>query len=611
MISRLFYLIVIMFILFQWMVEAAEPITVAGEGLQIEGDLGKFKASWSYQTPEPNLMLATLTLKAAKADTPPALTVKWSVPSIDMVGVWTPDPHKPKNSHMGMKVVSRGAQAMPLYSYFDSGDRNRMTVALSDALRPTTLSGYVREEDSKLYMAISLFEEKQPALKTYSVTIRYDTRQVPYYQSLLEVARWWAAQGGSKPTPSPEAARVPLYSTWYSYHQHLDPKELVEECKLGGEIGLRGIIVDDGWQTLDSNRGYAFTGDWKPERILDMKGFVDQVHALDQKFMLWYSVPMVGDKSEALKEFKGKTLRHVPGFGAHVLDPRYPEVREFLISTYEKSLRNWGLDGLKLDFISMFSARPAKDLTAADGRDIASVDVAVDTLMTDLIIRLKKINPEVLLEFRQPYNGPLMRKYGNMLRAVDCPNSGPINRMHIVDVRLVADDTAVHSDMIMWHPGEPVESAALQIQNILFSVPQISVKLADISAEHRKMLGFWMNYWMKNRNVFLDGNFEPAGPAQNYPLIIGRGKQKIIAVVYHDMFVPLGEKVPDAVDVVNGKAGTDVILRFEKDYGEAMVKILDVQGRLVSEKKTIIKAGVSLWKVPASGLLKIQRQPSN
>lgn len=605
MIPRLFPLVASAVMLSPCFAQAAEPISIQGADLKLEGDLGNFKASWSYATPEPNLLLATLSLTAPEAATPPPLTVSWSVPAVDMVGIWTPDPSKPKNSHMGLKVGARGSKAMPLYSYFDSGDRNRMTVALSDALRPSLLTGFVREEDSKLYLAVSLFKEKQPALKSYEITLRFDTRQLPYYQSLLEVTRWWAAQEGYQPTHTPEAARLPLYSTWYSYHQHLDPKELLEECKIGGEMGLAGIIVDDGWQTLDSNRGYAFTGDWKPERIPDMKGFVDQVHALDQKFLLWYSVPMVGDKSEALKKFKGKTLRYVKGFGAHVLDPRYPEVREFLIETYEAAVRDWGLDGLKLDFISMFSAIPAKDLTASNGRDLASVDVAVDQMMTELIARLKKINPEILLEFRQPYNGPLMRKYGNMLRAVDCPNSGPINRKHIVDVRLVADRTAVHSDMIMWHPDEPVESAALQIQNILFSVPQISVRLGEVSAAHRQMIAFWMDYWMKNRSVFLDGRFEPRGPAQNYPLIIGRSKEKLIATVYHDLFVPLDGEVPAQVDVVNAKAGGDVVLRFAKDYGAATVEILDVQGQVISKESTTLKAGASVWKVPASGLLKI------
>ncbi|MGE9270226.1 MAG: glycoside hydrolase family 36 protein, partial [Verrucomicrobiales bacterium] len=474
---------------------AAPAMPDLTDQLQLEGDLGSFKSSWTYTTKEPGVVHATLTLSSEKAATPPNLQIKWDIPAIDISGAWFPDPHKPKLNHLGVKVVSRGVQGLPLITYFDSVDTNRMTIAVSDAMRPITLSGGLKEEDAHIYMSLDLFKEKQPKLKNYEITLRFDSRAQPFYEPIRECVRWWASQDEYRPASVPEAARVPLYSTWYSYHQYLSPDELVEECRLGGELGLGGIIVDDGWQTLDSNRGYAFTGDWKPERIPDLRAFVDQVHELDQEFLLWYSVPMVGDHSEALKRFKGKTLRYVRGFGAHILDPRYPEVREFLINTYESAVRDWDLDGLKLDFISMFAAIPAKELTAENGRDHASVDMAIDELMSEIITRLKTLKPEITIEFRQPYNGPLMRKYGNMLRAVDCPNSALINRNHIVDLRLVADDTAVHSDMIMWHHDEPVESAALQLLNVLFSVPQISVRLADISEDHRAMLKFWLGYW--------------------------------------------------------------------------------------------------------------------
>ena len=39
--------------------------------------------------------------------------------------------------------------------------------------------------------------------------------------------------------------------------------------------------------------------------------------------------------------------------------------------------------------------------------------------------RLTKIKTDVLIEFRQSYIGPLMRKYGNLFRAGDCPGSCP------------------------------------------------------------------------------------------------------------------------------------------------------------------------------------------
>ena len=59
------------------------------------------------------------------------------------------------------------------------------------------------------------------------------------------------------------------------------------------------MIVDDGWQTLDSKRGYAFTGDWKPERIPEMKRFVDAVHERGMKILLWYAMSLVGERSES------------------------------------------------------------------------------------------------------------------------------------------------------------------------------------------------------------------------------------------------------------------------------------------------------------------------
>ncbi len=594
-------------------VRAAEapPLRIAAKDLRIEGDLGPFKATWDVQHPEPNLMFATLTIESPQAATPPPFDVKWEVPAVDIAGTWVSDYSKAKLDHERTRVESRAVQRAPLLMYLSQRDRNRFTVALSDALRPVMLRGRIVEEDARLHMTLHLFKEKHPVLKKYQVTLRFDTRPAPYYSVLRDTAQWWAAQENYTPASVPEAARVPVYSTWYSYHQSLDPDQIVEECRIGGKLGLGGVIIDDGWQTLDASRGYAYTGDWKPDRIPDMKGFADRIHALGQKFMIWYSVPMAGKHSEVIKKFKGKTLAYSAGMQAYILDPRYPEVREYLIGTYESAVRDWGLDGLKLDFIGMFAPHADTVLTAEDGRDYASVDQAVDRLMTDIMARLRVMKPDIAIEFRQPYNGPLMRKYGNMLRAVDCPNCGPVNRKHIVDLRLIADNTAVHSDMIMWHPDEPVESAALQILNILFSVPQISVRLPEVSEDHRRMIGFWMRYWKENRDVLLDGEFQPVSPAQNYPMVLGRTPEKLIAVIYQDMVVSPGPNPPAQIDVVNAKGGGgDVVVRFAKAFGKAQVSVYDSQGQRVSRSQQTIGAGAELWEVPPSGLLQITRDSS-
>jgi alpha-galactosidase len=586
---------------------AAPPLAIAESDLALVGDAGPFRSSWEVQRPEANLLLATLVLTSPQAATPPPLEVKWKFPAVDLAGVWVSDNSKPNNDHQGVGVESRAVLRAPLLMFLGPDDGNRMTVAVSDALRPVSLSGGVKEEDVNIHATVKLFAGKQPPLKDYRITFRIDTRPQPFYKVLRDAARWWAAQDGYRPAPVPESARVPLYSTWYSYHQSVDPAAIINECRLGAEVGLEGVIVDDGWQTLDSSRGYDFTGDWKPERIPDMKGFVAQVHALKQKFMLWYAVPLAGVKSAAAKRFEGKTLHFSAGLHAYILDPRYPDVREYLIGLYENAVREWGIDGLKLDFIELFAPQGNTVLTAEGGRDFASVDEAVDRLFTDIMARLRALKPDIAIEFRQPYNGPLMRKYGNMLRGVDCPNAGPVNRKEIVDLRLLADTTAVHSDMIVWHPNEPVASAALQILNVLFSVPQLSVRLSEVSPEHRKMIGFWLRYWKDNRAVLLDGEFQPVAPAANYPLVLARTPDKLVAAIYQDMVIAPGPQPPPQLDVVNAKPGAPVVLRFEQAFGPATVRIRDCAGTQISEQTEVLAAGVRTWQVPPAGLLEIRR----
>lgn len=64
----------------------------------------------------------------------------------------------------------------------------------------------------------------------------------------------------------------------------------------------------------------------------------------------------------------------------------------------------------------------------------------------------------------------------------------------------------------MWHSDEPAESAALQLFNVLFSVPQISVLLDRIPPEHVEMLRFWLGIWREHRDVLLDGELAPLHP---------------------------------------------------------------------------------------------------
>jgi len=585
------------------------PITIPfiKEQIKVEGNLGTFKADITSKEISPDLEIVTLTLTSEQPAIPPKLNLEWSFPSMDICQFWNSNIGTDKVTYYRNDIHSRASSQVPLISFINTEDKNRFTFALSDALNKINTNTWLREEDSKFYCNIELFSEPHPPVKQYSLDIRIDKRNISYYKSISESTDWWASMPNYTPAFVPDIARMPMYSTWYSFHQNLDVEEVIKECRIGKEIGLEAVIVDDGWQTQDNKRGYAYTGDWIPERMGDMKTFVDSLHAFDMKILLWYSLPFIGEKAGLFDQFKGKYLHHWESQGTWVLDPRYPEVREHIINTYETALIDWNLDGFKLDFLGWFYADEKTDMTAGGGRDYASVNEATDRLMTDIMSRLKIIKPDIMIEFRQPYIGPLMRKYGNMFRAADCPNMEIVNRVRTTDLRISSGNTAVHSDMFVWHKTDPVESAALQILNILFAVPQLSVKLDSIPEDHFQMAKFWINYWKESREVLLDGDFIPINPGALYPVLRSGKNNKEIIAVYNDQVIKISNNDLAEVDVVNAKGSTDIIMDFENDFGKANILIYDCLGVKQDELNKNISKGLLRIMVPPSGLIKIEK----
>lgn len=583
-----------------------QTFELIGQQVELSGEFGEFETAVTIEKLGEGLEVATISLKHKEGATPPQFSLKWRLPSSNIAGYWSSGAFNDKTigpSWGPSFVRSMLAKQAPVITLFGHDDTNRLTFSASEALNTVIMSAGVKEEDGFIYNEIIFFSEKHRSLTNYEVKIRFDARPQLYSKALGEVADWWASFDFLKPVVVPDVARKPVYSSWYSYHQNVTMNDLLSECKLAKQMGFESIIVDDGWQTLDSNRGYAYTGDWEPERIPEMKEFVKAVHDLDMKFILWYGVPFVGEKSKAYEKMKGRFLRYWDGQGTYVLDPRYSEVRQFIIKTYVDATLDWDLDGFKLDFIGRFAADKNSKFTKEDGRDYASVNEATDVLMTDLVKSLQEIKPDIMIEFRQPYVGPAMRKYGNMFRATDCPNLASVNRIRTSDLRLLSGSTAVHSDMLMWHYDEPVEVAALQMLNVLYSVPQISVRLEDIPEDHFKMIKFYIDYWLKNRGVLLDGDFHPVSPLTNYPILEGMQGNKKITTVFNDQIVEIQTEKHEEIDVINAKTSTRIIIVTIGESKKFEYSIMDCLGTETKKETIELSEDTYTFNVPASGLI--------
>lgn len=475
---------------------------------------------------------------------PEKITVKWDIPAVETYSFW--GPHVASARHLApdwgpRSSSARIASGAPVHAILSPNDENRMTVALSDPMIPTDISTGINEETARVICKAEFFTQPTSPIKSYSAIIRIDYRPIHYCDTIRSAVDWWATDCGYESAPVPENARLPMDSLWYSFHQNLDFDEILKECRLAKPLGLDTVIIDDGWQTTDSGRGYAHCGDWEPLGLPRIKELVSEIHKLGMKFILWYSVPFLGIYTKKYEELKDYTLYSLFDDTTCALDPRYKKVRDYLIGLYESAVRDWDLDGLKLDFIDSFCLGN-EDGKPVSERDYTSLEDGVDALMRETKERLSAINPDIMVEFRYSYIGPAIRKYGNILRVGDCPCDALSNRRASIDLRLLSGSTAVHSDMMMWSHEDKVESVALQLASSLFAVPQISVRLDQISEEHMKALKFYLDFWKAHRYVLLDGKLYAKGSCAIYSQAYSETEDTRVCVAYENPVMQFARK---------------------------------------------------------------------
>jgi len=223
-------------------------------------------------------------------------------------------------------------------------------------------------------------------------------------------------------------------------------------------------------------------------------------------------------------------------------------------------------------------------------------------MMTEIKQALSKINPDVMIEYRQSYIGPAMQQACNMLRVGDHAYGAMFNRINGIDLRLMCQGTPVHSDMLMWDFSATAEEAADQLSNVLFLVPQISMFLDRLPADHRKMLKYYLRYIDENRDTLLHGDLVPLYPEALYPAIYAKKNGTVIAALYSmNAFT-----VPDGTEnltLVNA-SGSDTII-LSNIPSSATFTIRNCMGEIV--ETGIPSANIAVFRVPHNGFLFVGR----
>jgi alpha-galactosidase len=529
--------------------------------------------------------------------------VRWTWPAESAVTLWraAQGSHRKLPTDWGSHRDIRSVRSAPVAALVDAGDRSLLTISLSASVRGCDFAVGVNEEGAEQLVQLAI-DDIEPIDGVRRFTLRIDLRDLHFAAALRDVTEDWTAELGERIAPVPELARQAMYSTWYSDHQHVSAESVERHARAGASYGCRAVIVDDGWQTDDTARGYAHCGDWEPtsRTFPDMADHVRRVHQLGLDYVLWIAPPLIGEHSKAWDRLKDRTLGYVDGLSASVLDPRYPEVRDHIVESCVRPVRDWGVDGLKLDFLDSWAwSSPPR---APDG-DCSSVDEGVELILHAITAELRRLQPDLLIEFRQDYVNPRLWQFGTFLRAGDCAMDPVENRVRTIDSRLLAGDRAVHSDMLMWHPSASPETVAQQFIGAMFSTPQVSVELDALPVEQERVVRFWLEFLRDHADALLDGVLTPSRPDARYTQVRAVGSKTVVAV-FTNPVVRLSDSDRSVV-LVNG--GSEPRLLVEgAGPGPVDLVVSDCSGMEVSRSTT---TPPQLWAidVPVAGLARIER----
>ena len=493
--------------------------------------------------------------------------------------------------------------SMPIFTFFDDSGSSKRTVAFSEMIHEVVTTIGVHEETATMECSIRL---KKSVVKETTFSLYVSDQPLGFSQAIKKARNWIYTVNKQKTMAVPVTTKKNVYSTWYSFHQEVSSDALTMEAEQFPNYALQTLIVDDGWQTEDASRRYSYAGDWEiaKKKFPEMEHSVFEMQKKDIRYLLWISLPYVGIHSKHWEEFKEKFLFIDSFQQAGILDPRYPEVRSYLINKSLQLVKEFNLDGLKIDFLDVFEEREIHAFS--NGWDRTSVEEAVQQLLGDLIESLQQFNPEIMIEFREDYFGPFMNGVANIFRVKDCPNNYVRNRIGIAKLKLLCPKAAIHSDMIMWHPKETVTFAAKQLLNCLFSVPQISLKLTELSLEKKEMLMYWLTYIQKNQKLLLDGEFHAFYPQDQFSQLASSTKEKTIVAIYgNNRWIEFEQFSTPKIDIINASESPIVVLRLKKNR-QVEVTIRDCKGNVVEHTRKKFSVGLLEINVPISGLIQIR-----
>ena len=423
-------------------------------------------------------------------------------------------------------------RGMPFVVFFNTAHINKLAVGLVNCDCDCTFSGRMNQETGCYDITWELAAPGgiKDFFFWYDQGARPWQAEIPLWREHLENIN----------CDYPAYVWEPVFCTWYAVHGALTQDWTEKTAAKAAELGFKTFILDDGWCYPDMKRvspetigtWYEKVGDWQVDttKFPDFKGHVERVQKMGLKYLLWVAPYLIGDHSAMYER-----LKKIPGaiFGDYLegyykLAPENAEAALPMLDLMEKLLKEYNLDGLKVDFLDQI--HPDIDAPRAE---------ACYNFTAELAKRVRKQKSDAMIEFRQSYAVPRMLACGTQFRAGDAPFDFLLNLRRIAQIRLaLGDGVPVHADPAYWPADELPVNISRHFIAMMAGVPMLSVEFADLNAESEAICRFWIDFYKKNASWLKDACWKFDYTGGQLGNAVGTCRNRAIAIVSDPCRVP-------------------------------------------------------------------------
>ncbi|MDA3929986.1 MAG: alpha-galactosidase, partial [Prolixibacteraceae bacterium] len=509
------------------------------------------------------------------------------------------------DSYISIPNYSRLQSEYNVISGLSKDSKNRVTVATFDDFESKYTQVDIKQLQDSLVFSFNFFNKTAPdaEILEYKAQILVDLSNKQFSNSVRNTAQWRLDQEKKNAVTKVDLSLKPVYSLWYPMDRNIPLENITHYFDSISSMGFKSILFDDGWQNVVRFE-VDETGKWDPSKITVVKEFMDKARESDMKVALWYSHPIVGSHDYIFKKFEGKYLQYRTS-SQPTLDIRYPEVREYITSTYNDIVTEWGIDGLWFDFLNGYYPSEQIIVTDDNGRDFVSVRKSLDSLRALMEYEIVYNNPDLSINQSYPAVGPLHTSNTKTINGFLGTTVLSQVREKLVNNRLLYGEYSPFMEVMGIHPRDPEVDIAKKFQAILYGSPYISYFSYTLPEGVRETLSFWIKYWKQNSEYLLEADFKAYNPVQRYTVLKAGNETKQI-LCFYDRTEPFdfGYFNFEQADVINSSSYPFVSLKG-KPTGKVDYIIYNYKGVYQNRGTLKFKREIATLELPIAGYARL------